>query len=68
VESIGSDKAAHADFGSGTEGGAPIGIPYVDVTGDARRVPVSFENADESDPGPYPIPRNADRGWGRRGR
>jgi hypothetical protein len=47
----------HADFGSGLWEGAPIGIPY-DVVG--RRTPrsrVSFDYADESDRGPYPIPR-----------
>jgi hypothetical protein len=59
VDSVGADEGAHADFGSGREGGAPIGIPYVAVPGDTERLPVSFENADESDPGPYPIPRDA---------
>jgi hypothetical protein len=48
----------HPDFGTVWDG-APIGIPYVVVGGDQPRVPVSFEYADESDPGPYPIPANA---------
>ncbi len=58
VNSIGRDEGAHADFGSGQDEG-PIGIPYVTVSGDAKRVPISFEFADESDPGPYPVPRDA---------
>jgi hypothetical protein len=32
------------------------GIPYVVVSGDTPAVPVTFDYADESDPGPYPIP------------
>ena len=59
VRSIGLDEGLHADFGSGRYNGAPIGIPYVTVGRDQRRVPISFEYADESDPGPYPIPRDA---------
>jgi len=58
IDSIGSDDSAKADFGSGTYDGGPIGIPYKVVNGSQRRVPVSFEYADESDKGPYPIPRN----------
>ena len=46
----------HADFGSGRYQGAPIGIPFVTVRGSQRNVPVSFEYADESDRGRYPIP------------
>ena len=37
----------------------PIGIPYTTVPGTQPRVPVSFQYADESDPGPYPVPANA---------
>ncbi|HVH12394.1 MAG TPA: hypothetical protein VM759_05050, partial [Longimicrobium sp.] len=39
--------------------GAPNGIPYVVVSGGQRRVPVTFGYADESDPGPYPVPADA---------
>ena len=49
----------HADFGSGLYDGSRIGIPFVVVHG--RTTPksrVSFEYADESDKGPYPIPKN----------
>ncbi len=59
INSIGADATAKADFGSGTYDGGPIGIPYKVVTGKQQRVPVSFEYADESDKGPYPIPTNA---------
>src|SRR5688572_1975260 len=48
----------HPDFGT-TFNGAPNGIPYVVVSGDQARVPVTFEYDDESDAGPYPIPPNA---------
>ena len=59
VETIGSDKPLHPDFGSGLWNDAPIGIPFVVVPGDQARVAVSFEYAGESDPGPYPIPHDA---------
>ncbi len=48
----------HPDFGTVWDG-APIGIPYTVVSGGQARVPVSFDYADESDPGPYPIPPDA---------
>jgi len=56
VRSIGARDTMHADFGSGLWDGGPIGIPFVTVAGSQRRVPVSFDYADESDRGPYPIP------------
>jgi hypothetical protein len=59
VATIGAGKHVHADFGSGQWDGGPIGIPYVAVPGTQRKVEVTFYYADESDPGPYPIPRNA---------
>jgi hypothetical protein len=43
----------HPDFGS------VYGIPYVSVGSATTPRPVSFDYADESDPGPYPIPANA---------
>ena len=54
----GATKRVHADFGTVWDG-APNGIPYVLVGGAQPKVPVSFDYADESDPGPYPIPANA---------
>jgi len=59
VRSIGADANMHADFGSGLWDGGPIGIPFVTVPRDQKRVPVSFEYADESDRGRYPIPPRA---------
>jgi len=56
VATIGSDVGLHPDFGSGTWDGGPIGIPFAVVAGSQPLVPVSFEHANESDPGPYPVP------------
>jgi hypothetical protein len=59
IRSIGFDVGVHADFGSGLWDGSRIGIPYVVVHGKTTpKSRVSFEYADESDKGPYPIPRN----------
>lgn len=59
IRSIGAETGLHPDFGSGLWNGGPIGIPFVLVPGTQPRVPVRFEYADESDPGPYPIPEDA---------
>lgn len=59
INTIGVDANFHADFGSGLWDGGPIGIPFMEVPGTQARVPISFEYADESDPGPYPIPTDA---------
>jgi hypothetical protein len=59
IATIGADTGLHPDFGSGTWQGAPIGIPFIVVPGTQPMVPVSFDYADESDPGPYPIPPDA---------
>lgn len=59
IQTIGPDKEFHADFGSGTWNGEPIGIPYGVVSGTQPKVPVSFTYAPESDPGPYPGPPGA---------
>ena len=56
IASIG-DSGVHADFGSGLYDGSRIGIPYVVVHGRTTpRSRVTFDYADESDRGPYPIP------------
>ncbi len=67
VSLIGRDENAHADFGAGLYDGGPIGIPYRTVSRRTKRVPVSFEYADESDRGRYPIPPNAPIEGGRSG-
>jgi hypothetical protein len=54
VQSIGSGRKLKADFGQGLWNGGPIGIPFTLQTGPG--VSVKFQYADESDPGPYPLP------------
>jgi len=61
---IGATKPLRADFGSGTWDGGPIGIPFTTVPGTQQKVAIEFEYADESDPGPYPIPPDVPREWG----
>lgn len=58
LASMGLDTGLHPDFGTVWEG-APIGIPYVVVHASQPKVPITFYYADESDPGPYPIPPDA---------
>ena len=59
ISTIGPGAGLHPDFGSGTWDGGPIGIPYAVVPGGQPPVSVTFDYADESDPGPYPIPADA---------
>ncbi len=47
-------KKLHPDFGSDPS----YGIPYVVVPGTQPKVPMKFDYATESDPGPYPVPQN----------
>jgi uncharacterized repeat protein (TIGR01451 family) len=56
IASIGATTGVHPDFGSGAWDGGPMGIPYNTVSGNPPKVPITFDYADESDPGPYPIP------------
>jgi hypothetical protein len=56
VRTIGASAPLHPDFGSGLWDGFPIGIPYNIVSSSQSKKPVSFDYADESDKGPYPIP------------
>ncbi|MBI4674857.1 MAG: hypothetical protein HY741_24715 [Chloroflexi bacterium] len=58
INSIGADTGLHPDFGAGLWNGSPIGIPYNIVPKRQALLPVKFLYADESDPGPYPIPTN----------
>jgi hypothetical protein len=58
IQSIGADKPVHADFGSGIYDGGPIGIPFVTVPGNQKRVRIVFEYRDENDLSNYPIPPN----------
>jgi hypothetical protein len=58
IASIGLDSPVHADFGSGTWDGGPIGIPFDVVSRKTPLTRVSFDYADESDRVRYPIPRS----------
>lgn len=58
IARIGPNDPLHPDFGSGTIQGRPFGIPFITVGGTQPPVPIRFQYADESDPGPYPIPPN----------
>jgi len=58
IAACGASRELHPDFGT-RYAGAPWGIPFVTVSGSQPRVPVTFGYDDESDPGPYPIPRDA---------
>ena len=57
IASIGDNTNLHPDFGTLWEG-KPIGIPYNVVSGAQEKVNINFRYANESDPGPYPIPAN----------
>jgi hypothetical protein len=58
VRSIGLADHLHADFGSGRYG--DYGIPYTIAARTQRKLPVHFTAyGDESDRGPYPVPRGA---------
>lgn len=56
IASIGATASLHPDFGAGPYQGRTIGIPYVVIGATQPSVPISFTYADESQPGPYPIP------------
>jgi hypothetical protein len=61
IASIGLATGLHPDFGSGTYDGAIIGIPYVVVGKGQPGVPIHFTAyGSESDPGPYPVPADAE--------
>ena len=55
ITSIGAGRFLHPDFGSNPE----YGIPWTSVPSTQPLVPMTFEYADESDPGPYPFPHDA---------
>ena len=57
IGSMGLTTGLHPDFGSGLYDGSPIGIPFDVVSKWTPRSRVTFDYADESDKGPYPIPK-----------
>lgn len=64
IETIDRETGLHPDFGAGLWDGGPIGIPFNSVAGTQARVNVTFDYADESDSGPYPIPDQPAVEWG----
>src|SRR4051812_35346321 len=56
ITTIGPAAPVHADFGSGTWDGGPIGIPFLRLPGTQPKVPATFLYWDESDAGPYAVP------------
>ena len=57
IAGIGAGSALHPDFSSlAWNGGLGYGIPFNKVNLSTPTSHVSFDYADESDPGPYPIP------------
>ncbi len=66
IASMGLTGSLRAYFGATDPGYAPPGIPYTTVPGTQPYVPVSFYYQDQSDPGPYPIPRNVPIEGGRK--
>ena len=58
IKAIGRGAPVHADFGSGTWDGGPIGIPFDVVSNATPTYRVRFQYADESDKVRYPIPKN----------
>jgi hypothetical protein len=59
IQNSGPGVGLHPDFGSGSWEGAPLGLPFITVSGSQYKYPASFAYASESDPGPYAIPMNA---------
>ncbi|HEY6385307.1 MAG TPA: hypothetical protein VIX91_06460 [Candidatus Acidoferrum sp.] len=60
INFIGTTVPVHPDFGSGEYQGSYMGIPYSVVDSSQSPVNILFNAyGDESDPGPMPIPANA---------
>lgn len=64
VNTLGATTNMLPDFGAGLWAGGAIGIPFTVVEGPGPYTQTSFLYADESDPGPYPVPRDAPREHG----
>ncbi len=50
-----SSTNLHPDFGPSGDPSTPYGMPYTVVSPSQPLVPITFQYADESDPGPYPF-------------
>jgi hypothetical protein len=58
IASIGASTGLHPDFGTVWDG-EPNGFSFVVVPGTQPLVPMVFDYASQSNPGPYPFPPNA---------
>lgn len=58
ITSLGRTGVLHPAFGTWWDG-APNGQPFIVVSGNQPKVPMSFYYTRDSEPGPYPIPLNA---------
>jgi hypothetical protein len=58
VASIGATVKLHPDFGT-VWNNVPSGIPYIVTKGADPLIPITYDYADESDSGPFPIPLDA---------
>ena len=56
LSTMNATKSLHPDWGAATD---LYGIPFIGVPATQAKVPIVFSYADESDPGPYPIPADA---------
>ena len=60
INFIGGTVGLHADFGAGQYNGSYMGIPYLIVGAQQPMTDVNYmAYGDESDPGPMPVPLNA---------
>ncbi|HSY10970.1 MAG TPA: hypothetical protein VK976_02160, partial [Verrucomicrobiae bacterium] len=60
INFIGGSTPLHPDFGAGLYNGQSMGIPYIVVTSAQPMTNINYTAyGDESDPGPMPIPMNA---------
>jgi len=60
INFIGPSIGLHPDFGAGLYAGSSMGIPYSVIGASQNLVNINFTAyGDESDPGPMPIPANA---------
>ena len=57
IAAMNPTKGLHPDWGNWSTD--HYGIPYDVVPSSQAKVPITFDYADESDPGPYPIPPTA---------
>jgi hypothetical protein len=52
IATVGASKPIHPDFGENLTTGIPVNI----LGDDTKKIKIPFQYADESEPGPYPVP------------